>query len=42
MYNLVHTGHLCEALLAAGIASWNVEYRCVATRVASGRLPPKT
>ena len=29
MYNLVHTGHLCEALRAAGIASWNLEYRCL-------------
>jgi hypothetical protein len=28
-YNLIHTGHLCEALRDAGIASWNVEYRCV-------------
>ena len=28
IYNLIHTGHLCEALKAAGIASWNVEYRC--------------
>jgi len=27
-YNLIHTGHLCEALRAAGVASWNVEYRC--------------
>ena len=27
-YNLIHTGHLCEALTEAGIASWNVEYRC--------------
>ena len=29
MYNLVHTGHLCEALRAGGIASWNLEYRCL-------------
>ena len=29
MYNLVHTGHLCEALRDAGIASWNLEYRCL-------------
>ena len=29
MYNLIHTGHLCEALRDAGIASWNLEYRCV-------------
>jgi pimeloyl-ACP methyl ester carboxylesterase len=28
-YNLIHTGHLCRALAAAGIASWNVEYRSV-------------
>jgi acetyl esterase/lipase len=27
-YNLIHTGHMCEALTEAGIASWNVEYRC--------------
>ena len=29
MYNLIHTGHLCRAFADAGIASWNVEYRCV-------------
>src|SRR5438067_11246621 len=29
MYNLIHTGHLCVALAAAGIAPWNVEYRSV-------------
>jgi len=28
-YNLIHTGHLCRAVAEAGIASWNVEYRCV-------------
>jgi acetyl esterase/lipase len=28
-YNLIHTGHLCVALGAAGIATWNVEYRSV-------------
>jgi acetyl esterase/lipase len=28
-YNLIHTGHLCAELAAAGIASWNVEYRSV-------------
>jgi len=28
-YNLTHTGHLCEALRNAGIASWNLEYRCL-------------
>ena len=27
MYNLIHTGHLCVAFAAAGIATWNVEYR---------------
>jgi acetyl esterase/lipase len=26
-YNLIHTGHLCEALRDEGIATWNVEYR---------------
>jgi alpha-beta hydrolase superfamily lysophospholipase len=26
-YNLIHTGHMCEALKAEGIATWNVEYR---------------
>ena len=29
MYNLIHLGHLCEALRHAGIASWNLEYRCL-------------
>ncbi len=28
-YNLTHTGHMCRALAAEGIATWNVEYRCV-------------
>lgn len=28
-YNVIHTGHLCHALVDAGIATWNVEYRCV-------------
>lgn len=28
-YDLVHAGHLCEALKTAGIATWNVEYRRV-------------
>src|SRR5918912_426668 len=28
-WNLIHTGHLCVALAADGIASWNVEYRRV-------------
>jgi pimeloyl-ACP methyl ester carboxylesterase len=28
-YNLIHTGFLCRALVDAGVASWNLEYRCV-------------
>jgi acetyl esterase/lipase len=28
-YNLTHTGHMCIALAEAGIATWNLEYRCV-------------
>jgi pimeloyl-ACP methyl ester carboxylesterase len=28
-YNLIHTGQACVALAAAGIAAWNLEYRCV-------------
>ena len=28
-YNLTHTGHMCRALAERGIATWNVEYRCV-------------
>lgn len=36
-YNLIHTGHMCEALRDAGIASWNVEYRC--TGVTDGEWP---
>ncbi|HZQ23637.1 MAG TPA: alpha/beta hydrolase [Terriglobales bacterium] len=28
-YDLAHTGHLCAALTASGIASWNLEYRRV-------------
>jgi acetyl esterase/lipase len=28
-YNLIHMGQLCRALADAGIATWNVEYRCV-------------
>jgi len=28
-YDLVHLGHLCAALTAAGIATWNIEYRRV-------------
>jgi dipeptidyl aminopeptidase/acylaminoacyl peptidase len=29
VYNLIHTGHMCRALTAAGIATWNLEYRSV-------------
>ena len=36
-YNLIHTGHLCIALAEAGIASWNLEYRCVG--VPAGEWP---
>ena len=28
-YDLAHTGHLCAALTARGIATWNIEYRRV-------------
>jgi acetyl esterase/lipase len=28
-YDLVHTGHLCAALSAQGVATWNLEYRRV-------------
>ena len=28
-YNLLHSGHLCAALTAKGIATWNIEYRRV-------------
>jgi acetyl esterase/lipase len=28
-YDLVHTGHLCAALSAQGMATWNLEYRRV-------------
>lgn len=28
-YNVIHTGRLCEALTAAGLATWNVEYRSI-------------
>jgi pimeloyl-ACP methyl ester carboxylesterase len=28
-YNLIHTGHMCEALRGEGIATWNVEYRAL-------------
>jgi acetyl esterase/lipase len=36
-YNLIHTGHLCEALREAGLATWNLEYRC--TGVPGGEWP---
>lgn len=28
-YDLTHAGHLCAAIAAAGIATWNIEYRRV-------------
>ena len=28
-YNLTHTGHMSRAFAEQGIATWNVEYRCV-------------
>jgi dipeptidyl aminopeptidase/acylaminoacyl peptidase len=28
-YNVIHTGRLCEALTAEGLATWNLEYRSV-------------
>ena len=28
-YDLAHTGHLCAALTAQGLATWNIEYRRV-------------
>ena len=28
-YDLIHTGHLCAALAAKGLATWNLEYRRV-------------
>src|ERR1700740_1028784 len=28
-YDLAHAGHLCAALTAKGLATWNVEYRRV-------------
>jgi acetyl esterase/lipase len=31
-YDLAHAGHLCAALTAKGIATWNVEYRRVGNR----------
>lgn len=37
IYNLIHTGHMGRALTAAGIATWNVEYRSVG--VPGGRWP---
>jgi acetyl esterase/lipase len=29
IYNLIHAGHLCEALRELGVATWSVEYRAV-------------
>src|SRR5947209_2688613 len=26
-YDLLHTGHMCAALTATGLATWNIEYR---------------
>lgn len=31
-YDLAHCGHLCAALTAKGIATWNIEYRRVGNR----------
>lgn len=31
-YDLAHTGHLCAALTAKGLATWNVEYRRVGNK----------
>lgn len=31
-YDLAHAGHLCAALTAKGIATWNIEYRRVGNR----------
>ena len=31
-YDLAHTGHLCAALTAKGIATWNIEYRRVGNK----------
>jgi acetyl esterase/lipase len=28
-YNLIHAGHMCDALRDEGLATWNVEYRAV-------------
>lgn len=28
-YNVIHTGRLCEALTAEGLATWNLEYRSI-------------
>jgi acetyl esterase/lipase len=36
-YNLTHTGDMCIALAAAGIATWNLEYRSVG--VPGGQWP---
>src|SRR6266852_7735698 len=31
-YDLAHTGHLCAALTAKGVATWNIEYRRVGNK----------
>ncbi len=31
-YDLKHTGHLCAALTAKGVATWNIEYRRVGNK----------
>src|SRR5207247_10843726 len=31
-YDLKHTGHLCAALTAKGVATWNIEYRRLGTK----------
>src|SRR5881398_4164761 len=31
-YDLAHNGHLCAALTARGISTWNVEYRRVGNK----------
>jgi acetyl esterase/lipase len=33
-YDLTHAGHLCAALTAKGVATWNLEYRRVGRRLA--------
>lgn len=37
-YDLEHTGHLCAALTAEGVATWNIEYR----RIGNGGGWPNT